>query len=67
MEIGVVVEGEDSRTGRVWPCVSAWLTFVAIDDSRNPTRVPRLIVDSDAVRESQLDGERRRAARLAKR
>ncbi len=67
MEIGVVVGGEDSCTGRRWPCVSAWLTFVAIDDSRNPTPVPRLVMDSDEVRASQLDGERRRAARLAKR
>ena len=66
MEIGVEVEGEDSRTGRRWPCVSAWLTFVAIDDSRNPTPVPRLMLDSDEVRESQAVGERRRAARLAK-
>lgn len=67
MEIGVVVEGEDSRTGRRWPCVSAWLTFVAIDDARKPTAVPRLILDSDAVRASQADGERRRASRLARR
>ena len=67
MEIGVVVEGEDSRTGRIWPCVSALLTFVAIDDARVPTPVPRLVLDSDAARESQAAGERRRAERLARR
>lgn len=66
MEIEVVVEGEDSRTGRRWPCVSAMLTFVAIDDTAKPTPVAPLAMDSDAVRASQAAGERRRAQRLAR-
>ena len=40
MEIEVVVEGEDATTGRRWPCVTARLTFVAIDESRHPTPIP---------------------------
>ncbi len=67
MEIEVVVEGEDSRTGRRWPCVSALLTFVAIDDKGVPTPVPRLMLDTHDAQESQAAGERRRAERLAKR
>ena len=67
MEIEVVVEGEDSRTGERWPCVDARLTFVAIDDDRKPTKVAPLVMDSDHVRASQADGEVRRALRLQKR
>ena len=64
MEITVVVEGEDARTGRRWPCVSALLTFVAIDDAGHPTPVAPLAMDDDAARASQAAGEQRRAARL---
>ena len=66
MEIHVEVEGEDSRTRRRWPCVSALLVFVAIDDERKPTPVPPLGLDSDAVKASQAAAEKRRAARLAR-
>jgi len=65
MEIAVIVEGEDAMTGRRWPCVAAQLTFVAIDDNRQPTSVPPLLMDSESVRASQSAGEVRRASRLA--
>lgn len=65
MEIEIVVEGEDATTGRRWPCVDARLTFVAIDDERNPTAVPPLVLDTEEVRISQAAGEARRKARLA--
>lgn len=64
MEIAVAVEGEDSRTGRRWPCVTAALTFVAIDENGKPTPVPPLAMTSDDVRASQAEGERRRTLRL---
>jgi acyl-CoA hydrolase len=67
MEIEVFVEGENSRTNERWPCVHARVTFVAIDDAGKPTAVPPLALDSDEVRRSQAEGERRREARLAKR
>ncbi len=66
MEIEVDVEGEDSRTGKRWPCVSALLTFVAIDDDGKPTPVPPLALDSDETRATQAAGQRRREARLAR-
>src|SRR6478735_4626344 len=31
LEIEVKVHGENARTGRVWPCVSAFVTFVSVD------------------------------------
>jgi acyl-CoA hydrolase len=65
MEIEVVVEGEDATTRRRWPCVTALVTFVAIDEARRPTAVPPLLLDSDDVRASQAAGEARRASRLA--
>jgi acyl-CoA hydrolase len=66
MEIEVVVLGEESTTGKRWPCVAARLTFVAIDEARKPTPVPPLQMDSETVRASQADGEARRAQRLTR-
>lgn len=63
MEIEIDVEGEDARSGRRWPCVSARLTFVAIDEARKPTPVPPLEMD-EKTRVSQRAGEERRQARL---
>lgn len=65
MEIEVVVTGEEAPTRRSWPCVTARLTFVAIDEHGRPRAVPPLALDSDATRESQRAGEARREARLA--
>ena len=66
MEVEVSVEGEDSRTGKRWPCVSALLTFVALGDDGKPTPVPALELDSDDVRASQKAGEARRTERLSR-
>jgi acyl-CoA hydrolase len=65
MEIEVVVEGEDASSGRRWPCVTARLTFVAIDEQRRPTVVPPLLLDTEEARRGQADGEARRVERLA--
>jgi acyl-CoA hydrolase len=67
MEIEVIVEGEDAMTGRRWPCVTARLTFVGIDDARNPASIPPLRLDTEEVKASQAAGEARRVARLATR
>ena len=64
MEIEIVVSGEDSRTGRRWPCVTAKRTFVAIDETGAPTPVPPLRLDTEEARASQSAGEERRALRL---
>ena len=66
MEVEVLVEGENSRTGKRWPCVDAIVTFVAIADDGSPTPVARLMLDHDDVRASQAAGEARRQQRLAK-
>jgi acyl-CoA hydrolase len=66
LEVSVIVLGENPRTLERWPCVTALLTFVAIDANGKPTPVPPLVLDTDAVRASQAAGEARRAARLTK-
>jgi acyl-CoA hydrolase len=66
MEIEVVVQGENSRTRARWPCVNAFVVFVAIDDSGAPTPVPPLLLETDELRATQAAGELRRQARLGK-
>ncbi|MFO0663382.1 MAG: acyl-CoA thioesterase [Polyangiaceae bacterium] len=66
LELEIVVEGEEPTTKRRWPCVTALLTFVAIDANGKPTEVPPLAIDSEVVRESQAAGEARRASRKSR-
>lgn len=63
LEIQVVARGERPLTGESWSCVTARMTFVAIDEAGAPTPIPALELDSDEVRASQHDGELRRAHR----
>jgi acyl-CoA hydrolase len=67
MEIDVDVTGEDTVTGEVWPTVEARVVFVAMDESRKPTPIPPLLLETDADRASQVAADERRRARLAKR
>ncbi len=67
LEIEVVVEGEDATTRRTWPCCSAFLTFVAVDDERKPTRVPELELRTEEERALESAAHQRRAARLTRR
>ena len=64
MELEVVVEGEHPASGRRWPCVTARITFVGIDENRKPAPIPPLLLDTDETRASQAAGEARRSARL---
>jgi acyl-CoA hydrolase len=66
LELEVVVQGENSRTRERWPCVNAFVVFVAIDKDGKPTPVPPLVLDTDELRVSQAAGERRRQARLGR-
>lgn len=67
MEIFVNVEGEDAVAGEVWPCVSAFVTFVAVDKAMKPVRVRPLISTTDAERAAELVAHERRAQRLERR
>lgn len=67
MEIFVQVEGEDAVRGEVWPCVSAFVTFVAVDAEMRPARVRPLILTTDEERAAEAAAHERRALRLGKR
>jgi acyl-CoA hydrolase len=65
MEIEVLVLGEKPTTRERWTCVTARLTFVAIDANNKATPVPPLLLDSEDAKRSQADGEARRSQRLS--
>jgi len=67
LEIHVDATGEDAKSGRTWPCVSAYLTFVAVDGDGRPVPVPPLERDTAKARRELRDAEERRARRLARR
>lgn len=68
LEIEVSVVGEDAMTGRTWPCVSAYLTFVAVDaETRKPRAVPPIVAGTGEEETLLRAANERRARRLAKR
>ncbi|MBM5805424.1 MAG: acyl-CoA thioesterase [Candidatus Verstraetearchaeota archaeon] len=64
MEIGVRVEAENPRTGVVAHAASAYCTMVALDESGKPTRVPRLVPETDEEKRRFREAELRKKARL---
>jgi acyl-CoA hydrolase len=67
VEILVEVEGEEATTRRRWPCVTAFVTYVAVDDSLRPTPVPPLLVQTPEERALAEAAQTRRDRRLAQR
>jgi acyl-CoA hydrolase len=67
MEIFVQVEGEDAASGEVWPCVSAFVTFVAVDAAMKPLPLRSLVLTSEDERAAEAAAHERRALRLGKR
>lgn len=66
MEIRVDVESEELNTGERRRTSTAFLTFVAVDDTRRPVPVPPLLVGPDD-REEYARAEVRRRERLNRR
>ena len=64
MEVGVRVEAEEPRTGRVVHAGSCYLTMVALDAQGRPTPVPPVSPADEEERTWYEEGERRRAERL---
>jgi acyl-CoA hydrolase len=65
MEIGARVETEDLLSGVKTHLASAYLTFVALDENRRPTRVPPLKPSSPEDERRFREAMARREARLA--
>ena len=66
MEIGVRAETEDLFTGEVRHTVSAYLTYVALDENGRPQKVPPLILETKDEKRRNREARVRRKARLAK-
>jgi acyl-CoA hydrolase len=66
MEIEFRVETENLLTGEVIHTNSAYFVYVALDEQRRPTPVPRLLLETDEERRRFEDGAARQAARLAR-
>jgi acyl-CoA hydrolase len=64
MEVGARVESEDPRTGTRIHNVSAYTTFVALDDRHHPVAVPGLVLESEADRRRCEEAQERREIRL---
>lgn len=66
LEVELRVETENLLTGEVLHTNSAYFVYVALDEERKPTPVPRLILESEAEQQRFAEGQQRQAARLAR-
>ena len=64
MEIGVKVMAELSRTGTRRHILSAYLTFIALDENDRPSNVPALLAESPVEQQRYFEAALRRTARL---
>ena len=64
MEVGVRVTAENIKTQNLRHTVTAYLTFVALDENRKPTAVPPLLLQTAEEKQSFEQAEMRRKWRL---
>jgi uncharacterized protein (TIGR00369 family) len=64
MEAEVNVYAENVRTGQRWHTNKAYLVYVALDDSGQPTPVPPVIPETDEEKDRFAAGEARQVHRL---
>lgn len=67
LEILVDVQGEDAITGRHWPCVTAFVTYVAVDAAMRPIPVPPIALETERDHALSAAATERRARRLLRR
>jgi acyl-CoA hydrolase len=67
LEVGVKVFSENPLTGETRHTTSAYLTFVALDDQRQPKPVPAVLCATQEDRRRHREALVRRRARLAHR
>jgi acyl-CoA hydrolase len=63
MEIGIKVVTENIQQGLVRHTNSCYFTMVAVDEDRNPVKVPPLQTDTEEQKRRFLEAEKRRAYR----
>jgi acyl-CoA hydrolase len=67
MEAEVIVTAENPVTGKCTYTNTAYLVYVALDDSGIPVTVPELIAETETQRERMTAGRDRQAYRLSQR
>jgi uncharacterized protein (TIGR00369 family) len=67
MEVGVRVETENLRTGEIRRTASAYLTYVALDESCRPLEVPPLILETEDEVRRNCQAKARRETRIRER
>jgi acyl-CoA hydrolase len=67
MEVGVRVEAENLLTGQSRHAASAYLTFKALDEARQPTPAPPLVIETMQDLRRNMEAARRRDVRRAER
>lgn len=67
MEIGVRVEAETFMTGEIRHAVSAYLTFVALDEEGRPQEIPQLTLSTDEDKRRNEEAISRREMRIQER
>jgi len=65
MEIGIKVYAKNFRTGEERHIVSAYLTFVALDDNGHPTPIPPIMPKTEDEKRRFNEAQTRREHRLA--
>lgn len=65
MEVGVKVFAEDPLRGKQRHVVSAYLTFVALNQKHNPTKAIPIIPETDDEKRRYQEADKRRQYRLA--
>ena len=67
LEVGVKVLSEDPLTGEQRHTSSAYLTFACLDEKGKPTAAPPLDPQTEAEKRREREGQKRMAARRARR
>src|SRR5205823_15105882 len=64
MEVGVRIEAEDLKTGKVTHTGSSYLTYVALDETGRPTEAPDVVPETIEEKRRWEAGKKRREERL---
>ena len=67
MEVGVRIEAEAPMTGEIKHVASAYLTFVCLDEQRQPKPIPPLILETEFDKRRNREAKARREVRLRER
>ena len=63
MEVGVRVEAECLKTGKITHVASAYLTFVSLDEEGKPTKIPEIVPETKKEKRRHKEAQQRIKAR----